>query len=118
MYTDTSDVQQASLTFFENNIFMTCSFADVVTSQGCVFNLTLANGTELFYLARDPSESMASQCNVTSSQRGAYVSFEVMDWELDGSFGSFRIRIPDPPVIEVEADYTQLTGCVVESKPQ
>ena len=93
---------------------MTCSFADVVTSQGCVFNLTLANGTELFY----PSESMASQCNVSSSQRGAYISFEVMDWESDGSFGSFQICIPDPSVIEVEADYTQLTGCVVESKSQ
>ena len=98
---------------------MTCTFADVVTSQGCVFNLTLANGSELFYLPRDQSDTMVSQCNVSSSQSGAYTSYEVMDWELDGSFGSFRIIIPNPPpVVELEADYTQLTGCVVESKPQ
>ena len=115
-HTDTSDVQQAFLTFFENNIFMMCIFADVVTSQGCIFNLTLANGTELFYLPRDPSNTMVSQCNVSSSQRGAYISLEVMDWEMDGSFGSLRIPIPNPPIIEVEADYTQLTDCVVESK--
>ena len=117
VHSDTSDVQQASLTFFENNIFMTCIFADVVTSQGCVFNLTLANGTELFYLPRDPTDSMVTQCNVSSSQKGAYSSFEVMDWKLDGSFGSFRIRIPNPPIIEPESDYTRLTGCRVESKP-
>ena len=120
-HTDTSDIQQISLTFFENNIFMTCTFADTVTSQGCIFNFTLANGTELFYLSRDPASAVVSQCNVSSSQRMAYTSFEVMDWESDGSLGSLRIPIPIPPgpvVVEQEANYTQLTDCVVESKPQ
>ena len=116
-HTVTSDVQEASLTFFENNIFMTCTFADTVTSQGCVFNLTLANGTEMFYLRRDDDNTMASQCNVSSSQRMAYTSIEVMDWESDGTLGALRIPIPMPVVVEQEGNYTQRTGCVVESKP-
>ena len=47
----------------------------------------------------------------------AYTSIEVMDWESDGSFGTLRIPIPMPVVVEQEGNYTQLTGCVIESKP-
>ena len=113
-HTVTSDVQQASITFFQNNIFMMCTFANTITALGCIFNLTLTNSTEMFYLPRDEM-AMVSQCNISSSQRMAYTSIEVMDWESDGNPGTLRIPIM-PVVVSDDANYTQLTGCVVESK--
>ena len=83
-----------------------------------MFNLTLANGTELFYLRiNEGTNAVVSQCNVSSSQRMAYTSIQVMDWELDGAFGTLSIPIPMPVLVEREGNYTQLTGCVIERKP-
>ena len=112
----TSDVQRASIVFFQNNIFMNCSFANSVAGRGCIFNLSLVNTSELFYLPRDGVMAVTSQCNTTSSQSMAYTSFAVLDWESDGSPGQLPILVPRPLDIAEETNYTQLTGCIVPSK--
>ena len=95
---------------------MNCSFANSVSGQGCIFNLSLVNTSELFYLPRDVNVAVTSQCNATSSQNMAYTSFVVLDWESDGNPGQLPIQLPRPPDIAEETDYTELTGCIVPSK--
>lgn len=110
---DTSDVQTARVVFFENNVFLTCSFASGSLATGCVFTFLVnqnGTGTEQFMV----QQSMGSQqCNVTTNQRNGYLDISVLDLEADGlSLGAVVLSV-NTELVNSEAEYTQMTGCTI-----
>lgn len=108
----TTDTQAASITFFENNVFLTCDFASNSNALGCEFQLNVVNGTEEFFLSR--TNSSVSQCNQTMNQRDAYISLVVRDVEADDSRGTVEIIPTEPDDMVMDAGtYTAQTGCTI-----
>ena len=116
-FTGTTDVQIGQVVFFENNIFLTCSFAGGSTATGCIFQFQVnQNGTETaveieeFVVLRFGVDG--SQCNVSANQRNGYMDLFVKDLEQDGMRGQVLLT-PREIVLETEAEYTELTGCSI-----
>lgn len=108
---DTSDVQRGRAVFFENNVFLTCSFAGGSEALGCVFVFQVnqnGTGTEEFVVL----QSMSSrQCNVTGNQMNGYTDLFVFDL-MSGGIGQVALAVDATPVSS-EADFTAMTGCTV-----
>ena len=116
MSADTTDVQTGQVVFFENNIFLTCSFAVGSRATGCIFLFQVnQNGTvvgiEEFVVLR--SGGGGSQCDVSANQRNGYMDLSVQDLEQDGSTRGQVLLTPREIVLETEAEYTELTGCSI-----
>ena len=111
--TGTTDVQQAGIIFFENNIFLNCTFASNSDARGCEFQLELVNRTDTFFLSQPQSESGASQCNQTMNQADAYVRLVAVDREADGTSSMALPIMLEPLVIENADKYMSLTGCSI-----
>ena len=96
--------------FFNNHLFIYCSFADNSQAQGCIVRLTLSstNETESFEVKRKSS----SLCTTTNNQREAYSSVVVLDWEENGMVGNLSFDITTG-VFSVSSldEYIELTGC-------
>lgn len=77
----TTDVQTASILFFETFVSLNCTFASGSMALGCVVTLELGEvgeqegregeGRERFWLQRQSGSSMVSQCNTTDNSRSA-----------------------------------------------
>ena len=96
-FSDTSDVQNASVTYYDDDVSLACTFAYRSLARGCVFTFTVAtrngNVLETFYVLRNKtSSSIAQQCNTTRNRMSVYSAIEVVDWKADGSKG----RLPVP----------------------
>ena len=112
----TTDVQTARIIFFQNNIYVTCTFASNSNARGCRFKFVLANQNEVepFFISR--SSSTVSQCNVTMNQRRAYVNFTVTDVEANGTNGTRPIVLDnrtDIDSLNSAAEYFSVTGCTI-----
>lgn len=110
----TTDTQNASIVFFENNVFFTCGFASNSDARGCVFVLTLVNGTETFTLVR--ANSIATQCNQTMNQLdAAFVNLTVRDVEADDSPGQTALPVLPQELTELmdAVTYTSQTNCAI-----
>ena len=96
-FPDTSDVQNASVTYYKNDVSLACSFAYRSLARGCVFTFTAAtkngNVLETFYVLRNETSSpTAQQCNSTGNRISVYSAIGVVDWQADGSEG--RLNVP------------------------
>jgi hypothetical protein len=113
---DTTDVQRAEAVFFENRLFLRCSFAANSQARGCAVILTLSgrNDTERFELDAT-SGGNSSLCTEANNQREAYSSVKALDIEANGSDGVVRLDIA-PAVLETEGEYVAMTGCRQPSK--
>ena len=78
----TTDVQTASVLFFETFVFINCTFASGSLALGCAVTLELVEGEgvevegggeergrERFWLRREGGSSVVSQCNTTDNSR-------------------------------------------------
>ena len=71
----TTDVQTASILFFETFVFIDCTFGSGSLARGCVVTLELGEGEgegeerEVFWLERESGSTVASQCNRTQNSR-------------------------------------------------
>jgi hypothetical protein len=103
-------VQFSELVFFENRLFLRCSFADNSEARGCNIRLTLSstNETESFEVSRESG----SLCTTANNQREAYSSVVVSDVEGNGQEGSLILNITQN-VVNVTSlqQYMDLTGC-------
>ena len=110
MFVGTTDLQVASVIFFENNIFVTCTFASDSIALGCAIQLVLVNATEPEQLLVLQSGTNVSQCNQTMNQRDAYVSILAGDYEDNGELGTEPLLLE--PLVLTDADsYMSWTGC-------
>ena len=114
-FPDTTDVQNVKVYFFENNVFVECSFAANSLSRGCLVRLVL-DGNETMadelVLSRDSSSvSILSQCNTTANQRSAYDVIFGLDLESNGAEGSVPIPVIEMEPIMSAREFTELTGC-------
>lgn len=111
---DTSDVQSARVIFFDNNVFLFCSFADGSLAVGCMFTFQVnlnGTGNEEFIVL----QSMGGQlCNVTANQLSGYMDIVVFDLESDGVSVTPVSIIVDIVTVGSEDDYTEMTGCTVQ----
>ena len=102
---DTSAVQTARAIFFENNVFLTCSFAGGSIVEGCIFMFQVnqnGTGTEEFVVVG------SQQCNVTANQLNGYMDISAFD------LGSNLVPIMvDTILLTSEMDFTSTTGCIV-----
>lgn len=113
---DTSDVQVARVVFFENNVFLTCSFAGGSEAQGCRFTFQVNQNSsedEEFLVLRSEG---GQQCNTSLNQRTAYVDLLVVDVERNGDLGQLSISLAADAVLVAESEeaYREMTGCRVE----
>lgn len=115
-FSDTTSVQNASLIFYETNILMTCTFATRTPALGCVITLAISNAStpEQFFISRN--ETGSRQCNTTLNRENAYTITEAVDWESDGSEGSFPIPI-EPRDLEDPNNFTAITQCPLPEPP-
>ena len=102
-------MQQAGIVFFQNNVFLNCSFASNSNADGCEFQLRLVNRTDMFFLPQ--TEPVVSQCNQTMNEADAYVQLVAVDREADGTSSMRAPIVLQPVVIEDAEAYTSLTGC-------
>ena len=109
LFSGTTDVQSAHIVFFENNIYISCTFASDSNAEGCMFQLTLSNGAETFDLPR--SSSNVSRCTQTRNQPDAFIELTVSDRERDGMIGMQSI-VPSILILN-RTSYTTLTGCSI-----
>ena len=81
----TTDVQTASILFFETFVSIGCTFAAESQALGCVVTLELGEegegggggegvGRETFWLQRERGSSDVSQCNRTANSRSVCLS--------------------------------------------
>ena len=115
LFPDTTDVQNVKVYFFENNVFVECSFAANSLSRGCLVRLVL-DGNETMadelVLSRDSSSvSILSQCNTTANQRSAYDVIFGLDLESNGAPGSVPIPVVEMEPIMSAREFTEMTGC-------
>ena len=112
--TDTTDVQTVQAVFFQNRLFLQCSFAANSQARGCIFTLVLIgsnNETERFEVRR--RGNAGSLCTTANNQREVYSSVLTMDWEENGEEGSVTLNVTNVVRnVSTLADYTSLTGCV------
>lgn len=108
-YAGTTDVQTASIVFFENNIFVTCGFAPGSNATGCVVQLELAND-EMDVLLVPRSGISTTQCLQTPNQRDAYVNLTIIDME-DSDTVPFVVT--QPTLLDDANSYTEMTGCTI-----
>ena len=89
---------------------MTCTFATRTPALGCVITLALSNAStpEQFFISQN--ETGSRQCNMTLNRENAYTITEAVDWESDGTEGSFPIPI-EPLDLEDSSNFTALTQC-------
>jgi hypothetical protein len=109
IYTDTTDVQSAKVMFFENRLFLRCSFVDNSEARGCIVRLTLSstNETESFEVSRESG----SLCTTANNQRKAYSSVVVSDLEGSGMMGNVSLNITANVLNLPSMQYTELIGC-------
>ncbi len=110
---DTSDVQTARVIFFEDNVFLSCSFAGGSVAQGCRFTFQVNRndtGNELFSVLRS---ERGEQCNSSVNQYNGYDAISVLDVEEDGALGQLPLAV-ELVVIESQVEYVELTGCRVQ----
>ena len=109
-FSDTTDVQLAEAVFFENRLFLRCSFADGSEAQGCIVILTLSSTTEIESF--DVSRESGFLCTTANNQREAYSSVVVLDREVDGMEGNVTLNITETVVNATSLEqYIELTGC-------
>ena len=99
--------------FFENRLFLRCSFADNSRAQGCIIRFTLSSSNEVESF--EVSRESGSLCTSANNQREAYNSTVlVLDREENGEEGSlilnFSLIDSEMNVTSLE-QYTELTGC-------
>ena len=114
-FSDTTDVQRAEVIFFENRLFLRCSFAANSQARGCAIILTLTGltETERFTISRGSS----SLCTEANNHREAYSSVEALDIEANGSDGVVRLNVTSTVVVlPTEGEYEAMTGCRQPSK--
>ena len=106
--TDTTDVQTVEAVFFENRLFLRCSFAGNSQARGCIVRLTLSstNETESFEVSRESG----SLCTTANNQRDAYSTMVVLDLEANGMEGNVSLNF-NSTLLTSQEEYTQLTGC-------
>lgn len=98
------------MVFFENRLFLRCSFAGNSQARGCIVRLTLSstNETESFEVSRESG----SMCTNANNQREAYSSVVVLDREGDGMEGNVSLNITRYVVNATSLEeYIELTGC-------
>ena len=107
-FTDTTDVQTVEAVFFENQLFLRCSFAGNSQARGCIVRLTLSstNETESFEVSRESG----FLCTTANNQRDAYSTMVVLDFEANGMEGNVSLNI-NSSVLTSQEEYTQVTGC-------
>ena len=115
MFVGTTDVQTASIVFFETNIYMSCTFASNSNARGCLFQLQLfdQNEVEVFSLPR--SSSAVSQCAQVMNQPAAYETIMVSEEEASGNITT--VVVLEPTVLENNETFVSLTGCTLPEPP-
>ncbi|XP_064397689.1 uncharacterized protein LOC135344423 [Halichondria panicea] len=108
----TTDVQSASITFFDTNVFLECTFVNMIAGLGCAFRLTVTSGdVETIFVP----VNAGSMCSMTQNMQNAYTSIKAVDWESDMVFGMAATRVT---INSADADnYTMVTGCVPPTPP-
>ena len=108
---DTTDVQNATVTFFGTRIYLTCTFANRTSAMGCIIKFTLSsNRTEQFNITR----TEAQLCSMVANQMIAYDRVEVVDWEAGGTVGTLPIRVQPLEAVD-EQSFTM--SCPLPGKP-
>ena len=104
---DTTDVQNATVTFFSTQVFLTCTFANRSSARGCIVRFALSsNRTEQFNITR----TEAQLCGMTANQMTAYDRVEVLDWEADGNEGALPIRVQPLEAVDEQSFATSCPG--------
>ena len=97
--------------FFENRLFLWCSFAENSQAKGCIFVLILSsnNERERHEVTRDGSTGLLY--TNSNNQREAYSSVVVMDWEENGIDGNVTLNVTSGVKrVTSLAEYSKLTG--------
>ena len=76
------------MVFFENRLYLQCTFAANSKAMGCVFELN-SNKMERFNVKREEGKLFTTANN----QRDAYGSVLVMDWEENGEDGNVTLDV-------------------------
>ena len=98
--------------YYENNIYLQCSFAINGKAQGCSFRFLLngSNETEEYVIIREAEGMSGQQCNKTKNQLKVYSKIEVSDYgDLDGR-GNISLTVVPRKISTIE-EYEQQTGC-------
>jgi len=102
---DTTDVQNATVTFFGTRIYLTCTFANRTSAMGCIIKFTLSsNRTEQFNITR----TEAQLCSMVANQMIAYDRVEVVDWEAGGTSMDGLIPFGRPYLISNQLAWVEL----------
>lgn len=110
---DTSYVQRAQVFFFENTIFLNCTFADNIAGIGCAFGFQ--DRSVFIFLPSTGSQSIGSQqCNSTTNQINSNSAISVFDLESNGT-----VMVPVAVPVQVivvgnEETFTDVTECRVQ----
>ena len=105
---DTTDVQVAEAIFFENNLYLRCTFAVNSAAQGCLIRLSISgsNDTDDFIVSREAEYS----CNRTNNRLEAYSDVTVSDLEENGMMGNVSLMVV-PMEVDTLDDFIVQTRC-------
>jgi hypothetical protein len=97
--------------FYENQLFLQCTFADDSRAQGCAVNLTLfgGNGTEMYRILRTEDED--KKCFNINNQLRAYGDIRIFDIEEDGTNGNIGLTIDEPVNVSMAKTFKQMPEC-------
>ena len=103
-------MQFAEVVFFENRLFLRCSFADSSQARGCIIRLTLSSTNEIESF--EVSGESGSLCTTANNQRETYSSVVILDREGNGMEGNLTLNITQSVVNVTSLEqYVELTGC-------
>lgn len=105
---DTTDVQVVEAIFFENNLYLRCTFAVNSAAQGCLIRLSVSgsNDTDDFRVFREAGYS----CNQTNNRLEAYSDVTVSDLEENWMVGNVSLMVV-PMEVFTSNDFMEQTKC-------
>ena len=104
------DVQSVEAVFFENCLYLHCSFVNGSRACGCIVQLTSSssNTTESFEISRESG----FLCTNSRNQQDVYNSVVVTDRGQNGMQGNVTMDITQTVVNATNLEqYIELTGC-------
>ena len=110
--TDTTDVQEVKIVFYNNRLFLNCTYRDDSKALGCALKLTVSgsNETEEFNIFRKDEDMIHMKCFDTDNQLEAYGNITVFDIEEDGLESNTSLTVVPMEVLTTAA-FTRMTKC-------
>ena len=98
----------AEAIFFENNVYLRCTFAVNSAAKGCLIRLSVSsrNDTDDFMVFREAGYL----CNETNNRLEAYSDVTVSDLEENGMVGNISLMVV-PMEVATLVEFMEQTRC-------